>query len=101
MADATATARVSTSGIAQDIGTVLTNVEADAETVDAATFQVGGVGGVTTEPCHGPVHVVAVVAGTDTTAELAQADAAANFAAAIAGHNVAVIPGDAIVTADV
>lgn len=101
MADAQTTGRVSTSGIAQDIGTVLTNVEADVATVDASTIQVGGVGGTTTEPCHGFVHVKAVVAGTDSTAELAQADAIAEFAGALTGHNIALIPGEATSTVDV
>jgi len=101
MADAQTTGRVSTTSIAQDIATVLTNVEADVNTVDASTIQIGGVGGSTLEPCHGFVHVKAVVAGTGADAGAAATAAAANFATAIAGHNVALIPGEATSTAAV
>lgn len=101
MADAETTGRVSTTGIAQDIATVLTNLEADVATVDADTIQVGGVGGTTTEPCFGFVHVKAVVAGTGDDAELAAADAIAEFAGALDGHNIALIPGEVTATAAV
>lgn len=58
-----ATGRISTTGIAQQISDVGTAI--DAELNISAVAQVGGVGGVTTEPCMGFVHIVAT--GTATT----------------------------------
>lgn len=98
MADAETTGRVSTTGIAQDIATVLANIEADVATNDTSTIQVGGVGGTTTEPCMGFVHVKATVAGTGATANDAAADAESEWAGALDGHNIALIPGESIST---
>lgn len=101
MADAQTTGRVSTTGIAQSIATVLANVEADVATVDADTVVVGGPSGTTTEPCFGIVHVKATVAGTGADAGAAQADAESEWAGALDGHNIALIPGEVISTVDV
>lgn len=101
MADAQTTGRVSTTGIAQSIADVLTNVEADVATVDASTFVVGGPSGTVTEPCFGFVHVKAVVAGTGADAGLAATDAESEWAGALDGHGIALIPGEAIATAAV
>lgn len=77
-----ATGRISTDGIARQISDVATDI--DAEVNISGTVQVGGVGGTTTEPCHGFVHIVAT--GT-ATSDVDNAVAAVSTAAYIPGES--------------
>ena len=72
-----ATGRIGAATNADAIGDIATAIEAELNI--SGSIQVGGVGGVTSEPCHGFVHIVATgTADTDIDAAVA-AVAGADF----------------------